>query len=204
MPPDRAQAGQAPSDWRADQRSGRAEVDRATRELPDRRSDEARPGDESDRGGADASLTPHGGKTPDDLGAQADLLSGADGLPTAAQLAVAALPVVPVLALPVPTPMPAASTDAARASLLQLSAYVERLLVEAAPRAGQTPAAEITLSADLFVDTALSIARRDGGWLLRVRSADGRLLDQMEACESALRERFARRGLGDLAVEWVD
>lgn len=197
----------ATSDRRVDRRSGPAAFERHALDVRGRRPDEAAP--EKEVGtlpDTDAPVdSPVWPSMPgsDDPGAPADMPLMTEQPSTAAQLTAAALLAAPLHAPPGPAAATTASATDARASLLQLSAYVERLLVEAVPRAGQTPAAEITLSADLFVDTALSIARRDGGWLLRVRSADGRLLDHMEACESALRERFARRGLGDLAVEWI-
>lgn len=125
-------------------------------------------------------------------------------LPTAAQLGMLPLGATPGYAAAPAGPIgaPDAGVTDQRAALAQLSACVERLLVEASPRGRQLPAATITLSPDLYVDTSLSLSRQEqGGWLLRISTRDERLLEDIDACKAALSERFAARGLGDVAVE---
>jgi hypothetical protein len=104
-----------------------------------------------------------------------------------------------IATLVAPTPSPQAPSGWA-----QISAYVERLLVESGPR-GSTgqPAAMFTLSGDLFADTAVTLKRTDTGWLLRIQTNDPQLVADAKRHEVNLRRRFAERGLGELAVEQV-
>ncbi len=130
--------------------------------------------------------------------------AGLQTLPTAAQLGLltAGMPTWPTAAPSGLIGAPDAGVTDQRAALAQLSAYVERLLIEASPRDDRRQAALIKLSDDVFVDTSLSLSRHEhGGWLLRISTADERLLRDMDGCRAALSERFALRGLGDLSVE---
>lgn len=83
----------------------------------------------------------------------------------------------------------------------QISAHVERMLVEAGGKAGNGPAAVMTLKADLLIDTSMSLTRVAEGWSLRIESRDRRLLADADSHESALRELFTARGLGALTIE---
>jgi hypothetical protein len=99
-------------------------------------------------------------------------------------------------------PAASAAGPATEARWQQIADYVERLLVEATlPRNG-APAAVFLLRGDLLHETSAALTRVDSGWLLRIRSDDQRLRGaDLDRHESALRERFARRGLGELTIE---
>jgi hypothetical protein len=119
-------------------------------------------------------------------------------------------------ALPVPMPpggwagggAPAAPAahpaDSNALSWAQISDCVERLLIESGPPRPGDPAALLTLHADVLADTSVALARSGHGWTLRLQSTDVRLLSDVKRHESALRERFARHGLGELTVEHAE
>jgi hypothetical protein len=92
-------------------------------------------------------------------------------------------------------------TDNNALSWAQISDCVERLLIEAGPSRPGDPSAVLTLHADLLADTSVALARSGHGWTLRLQSGDVRLLCDVKRHESALRDRFARHGLGELTVE---
>ncbi len=102
-----------------------------------------------------------------------------------------------------PAPLaPASAAPAEQApAWAQISAHVERMLVEAGGKLGNGPAAVMTLKADLLVDTSMCLTRVAEGWSLRIESRDRRLLTDADTHEAALRELFAARGLGALTIE---
>ena len=65
-------------------------------------------------------------------------------------------------------------------------------------------AALFRLAPELLRDTTVALSRTAQGWLLRIDSQDARLRVDSSRHEAALRERFARGGLGDLVIEQGD
>lgn len=112
--------------------------------------------------------------------------------------------VAPWAAPPIASNLAAAKPADAGSGWAQLSAHLERLLIDSGPQglAGR-PAAMFTLSGELLADTSVSLTRTDGGWLLRIQSSDPLLRADSKRHEAALRKRFADRGLGELIVEQV-
>jgi hypothetical protein len=84
----------------------------------------------------------------------------------------------------------------------QISDYVERLLVGAGKPGVDAPQALFTLRSELLHETSAALTRVDNGWVLRIQSDDARMRGaDMQRQEEALRDRFARRGLGEIRIE---
>jgi hypothetical protein len=82
-----------------------------------------------------------------------------------------------------------------------IAAQIERLLItDPAGRPGGG-AALFRLAPELLRDTTVALSRTAQGWLLRIDSQDARLRVDSTRHEAALRERFAKSGLGDLVIE---
>lgn len=112
--------------------------------------------------------------------------------------------VAPWLAPPIASSKLAPATPDTRSGWSQISAHVERLLIEAGPQGlNGRAAAMFTLSGELLTDTSVSLTRTGNGWLLRIQSNDPLLQADAKRHEEALRKRFTERGLGELVVEQV-
>jgi hypothetical protein len=86
----------------------------------------------------------------------------------------------------------------------EIAAQIERLLItDPAGRPGGS-AALFRLAPELLRDTTVALSRTAQGWLLRIDSQDARLRVDSTRHEAALRERFAKGGLGDLVIEEGD
>lgn len=111
------------------------------------------------------------------------------------------------LAAPLPAPalMAAPATPSAHAAppmppAEMLLAAVERLLVAEPDRDGQQRV-HLTLSADWFGETALTLTREADGWHLDIATASPRIADSLRGASAELAGRFAARGLGRLNSE---
>jgi hypothetical protein len=107
-----------------------------------------------------------------------------------------------------PTLDAAAMQQAQHAPALQawaeIAAQIERLLVTDPAGRPDGAAALFRLAPELLRDTTVALSRTSQGWLLRIDSQDARLRVDSTRHEAALRERFARGGLGDLMIEQSD
>lgn len=175
----------------------------AFEQLMSRRFDDSKPpsGDSEDTDG-DSDDNESGSKLKDakvgDLALTSDDVSG----PSTTDAAIAWQPAHTFQGF-APAPLVTSSVAPAEQApaWAQISAHVERMLVEAGGKAGNGPAAVMTLKADLLVDTSMCLTRVAEGWSLRIESRDRRLLTDADTHEAALRELFAARGLGALTIE---
>ncbi len=83
----------------------------------------------------------------------------------------------------------------------EIAAQIERLLITDPAGRPDGAAALFRLAPELLRDTTVALSRTAQGWLLRIDSQDARLRVDSTRHEAALRERFARGGLGDLVIE---
>lgn len=83
----------------------------------------------------------------------------------------------------------------------EIAAQIERLLITHPAGRSDGGAALFRLAPELLRDTTVALSRTAQGWLLRIDSQDARLRVDSTRHEAALRERFAKRGLGDLVIE---
>jgi hypothetical protein len=86
----------------------------------------------------------------------------------------------------------------------EIAAQIERLLITDPTGRPDGAAALFRLAPELLRDTTVALSRTPQGWLLRIDSQDARLRVDSTRHEAALRERFARGGLGDLVIEQGD
>ncbi len=86
----------------------------------------------------------------------------------------------------------------------EIAAQIERLLITDPAGRPDGAAALFRLAPELLRDTTVALSRTAQGWLLRIDSQDARLRVDSTRHESALRERFAKGGLGDLVIEQGD
>ena len=86
----------------------------------------------------------------------------------------------------------------------EIAAQIERLLITDPAGRPDGAAALFRLAPELLRDTTVALSRNAQGWLLRIDSQDARLRVDSTRHEAALRERFARGGLGDLVIEQGD
>jgi hypothetical protein len=86
----------------------------------------------------------------------------------------------------------------------EIAAQIERLLITDPAGRPDGAAALFRLAPELLRDTTVALSRTPQGWLLRIDSQDARLRVDATRHEAALRERFARGGLGDLVIEQGD
>lgn len=110
----------------------------------------------------------------------------------AAQSFNASTPVLDAAAL-APLPAPQAWTE--------IAAQIERLLITDPAGRPDGAAALFRLAPELLRDTTVALSRTPQGWLLRIDSQDARLRVDATRHEAALRERFAKGGLGELVIE---
>jgi hypothetical protein len=106
-----------------------------------------------------------------------------------------------------PTPDAAASVPTgapASQAWAEISAHIERMLITDPAGRPDGAAALFRLAPELLRETTVALSRNAHGWLLRVDSGDPRLRVDSTRHEAALRERFARTGLGDLVIEQGD
>ncbi|MEW9899014.1 hypothetical protein ABWL39_10325 [Chitinivorax sp. PXF-14] len=105
---------------------------------------------------------------------------------------------------PLPLTALAASPQAHAAPPLppaeMLMAAVERMLIAEPDRDGQQRV-HLTLSADWFGETALTLTREAGGWHLDIATASPRVAASLRQASTELAGRFAARGLGRLNSE---
>lgn len=83
----------------------------------------------------------------------------------------------------------------------EIAAQIERLLITDPAGRPDGAAALFRLAPELLRDTTVALSRTAQGWLLRIDSQDARLRVDSTRHETALRERFAKGGLGDLVIE---
>jgi hypothetical protein len=83
----------------------------------------------------------------------------------------------------------------------EIAAQIERLLITDAASRSDGGAALFRLAPELLRDTTVALSRTAQGWLLRIDSQDARLRVDSTRHEAALRERFAKGGLGELVIE---
>jgi hypothetical protein len=83
----------------------------------------------------------------------------------------------------------------------EIAAQIERLLITDPAGRPDGAAALFRLAPELLRDTTVALSRNAQGWLLRIDSQDARLRVDSTRHEAALRERFARGGLGELVIE---
>jgi hypothetical protein len=84
----------------------------------------------------------------------------------------------------------------------QLSAYVDRLLMNAQPANASGPAAIVTLADGILPGTTLSLLRApEGGWVLQVAAPSTQVFQQLQSHAASLQQRFWWRKLGDLRIE---
>jgi hypothetical protein len=83
----------------------------------------------------------------------------------------------------------------------EIAAQIERLLITDPAGRPDGAAALFRLAPELLRDTTVALSRTAQGWLLRIDSQDARLRVDSTRHEAALRERFAKGGLGDLVIE---
>lgn len=83
----------------------------------------------------------------------------------------------------------------------EIAAQIERLLITGPSGRPDGAAALFRLAPELLRDTTVALSRTAQGWLLRIDSHDARLRVDSARHEAALRERFAKGGLGDLVIE---
>jgi hypothetical protein len=105
---------------------------------------------------------------------------------------------VSVMASGGPAPMVPEPTGSAWG---EVAACIERLLVSDATHRAEGAAALFRVAPGLLEDTTLALSRTESGWLLRIDTCDARLRADPARHEAALRERFARQGLGELTIE---
>jgi hypothetical protein len=86
----------------------------------------------------------------------------------------------------------------------EIAAQIERLLITDPAGRPDGAAALFRLAPELLRDTTVALSRTPQGWLLRIDSQDARLRIDSNRHEDALRERFARGGLGELTIEQGD
>jgi hypothetical protein len=86
----------------------------------------------------------------------------------------------------------------------EIAAQIERLLVTDPAGRPDGAAALFRLAPELLRETTVALSRTSQGWLLRIDSQDARLRVDSTRHEAALRERFAKGGLGDLVIEQAD
>jgi hypothetical protein len=86
----------------------------------------------------------------------------------------------------------------------EIAVQIERLLITDPSGRPDGAAALFRLAPELLRDTTVALSRTAQGWLLRIDSQDARLRVDSTRHEAALRERFARGGLGDLVIEQGD
>jgi hypothetical protein len=98
-----------------------------------------------------------------------------------------------------PAPVPAQAP--APLAWAEIAAQIERLLITAPAGRSDGAAALFRLAPELLRDTTVALSRTAQGWLLRIDSQDARLRVDSTRHEAALRERFAKGGLGDLVIE---
>ena len=83
----------------------------------------------------------------------------------------------------------------------EIAAQIERLLITDPAGRPDGAAALFRLAPELLRETTVALSRTAQGWLLRIDSQDARLRVDSTRHEAALRERFAKGGLGDLVIE---
>lgn len=98
-----------------------------------------------------------------------------------------------------PAPVPAQAP--APLAWAEIAAQIERLLITDPAGRPDGAAALFRLAPELLRDTTVALSRTAQGWLLRIDSQDARLRVDSTRHEAALRERFAKGGLGDLVIE---
>jgi hypothetical protein len=86
----------------------------------------------------------------------------------------------------------------------EIAAQIERLLITDAGGRPDGAAALFRLAPELLRETTVALSRTSQGWLLRIDSQDARLRVDSTRHEAALRERFAKGGLGELMIEQVE
>ena len=86
----------------------------------------------------------------------------------------------------------------------EIAAQIERLLITDPAGRPDGAAALFRLAPELLRETTVALSRTAQGWLLRIDSQDARLRVDSTRHETALRERFAKGGLGDLMIEQGD
>jgi Type III secretion protein (HpaP) len=86
----------------------------------------------------------------------------------------------------------------------EIAAQIERLLMTNPVGRPDGAAALFRLAPEVLRDTTVALSRTPQGWLLRIDSQDARLRVDSTRHEAALRERFAKGGLGDLVIEEGD
>jgi hypothetical protein len=86
----------------------------------------------------------------------------------------------------------------------EIAAQIERLLITDPAGRPDGAAALFRLAPELLRDTTVALSRNAHGWLLRIDSQDARLRVDSTRHEAALRDRFAKGGLGDLMIEQGD
>jgi hypothetical protein len=101
-----------------------------------------------------------------------------------------------------PAPVPAQTP--APLAWAEIAAQIERLLITDPAGRPDGGAALFRLAPELLRDTTVALSRTAQGWLLRIDSQDARLRVDCARHEAALRERFAKGGLGDLVIEEGD
>jgi hypothetical protein len=86
----------------------------------------------------------------------------------------------------------------------EIAAQIERLLITDPAGRPDGAAALFRLAPELLRETTVALSRNAQGWLLRIDSQDARLRVDSTRHETALLQRFANSGLGDLVIEQCD